>query len=91
MSGTPDRVTTAQLEKALLALSRRLAAVEQQLADLDADRRAAAERERRQQLRDELAARRHPLDLRGADPDQRLGWGRQVDRAVDGYRGRQAG
>jgi hypothetical protein len=84
-------MTNAELESALRAVTRRLAAVEQELAEAKAEREAAVERQRRQDLRDELAARRHPLDLRNADLGQLLDWRLQVDRATNGHRRRRTG
>jgi hypothetical protein len=84
-------VTNAELEGLVRALAERLAAVERELAEARAEREVAAERERRQELRDELAARRHPLDLRNADRDEMLDWRREVDRSVSGHRKRRAG
>jgi hypothetical protein len=82
-------VTNAQLERALLALTERVAAIEKRHADEDAEREAAAERRRRQQLRDELAAHRaRPLEL--VDVEQAARSARQVDRAVDRFRKKPA-
>jgi hypothetical protein len=84
-------VTDARLEELFRAFERRLAAIERRHADEDAAREAAADRERRQQLRDEIAARRQRHWLELTDVEQAARWGREVDRAVKGYRRRQAG
>jgi hypothetical protein len=79
-------VTAAQLEQALRALEQRLAAVEQWIADENAERDAVTEARRKQQLRDEVAARRERHWLELADVAQTLRWEREVNRAVSGYR-----
>lgn len=79
-------MNAAQTERRLAELEARLAAVELRLAQDDANRTEEAERERRQVLRKSLAASRHPLDLRNADPDDLARWTREVDRATCGRR-----
>ena len=81
-------MTDARLEELFRAFERRLAAIERRHADEDAAREAAAERERRQALRDEIAARRQRHWLELSDVDQVARWGREVDRSVNRYRRR---
>jgi hypothetical protein len=81
-------VTDARLEELFRAFERRLAAIERRHADEDAAREAAAERERRQALRDEIAARRQRHWLELSDVDQVARWGREVDRTVNRFRRR---